>query len=75
MIFKEGENADTYGITGEETFSIDLKDGDLQVKQEIQVKVSNGKEFTTRCGLDTKIELAYFKAGGVLPYVLRKKLG
>lgn len=51
-----------------------MNKGDLTVKQDIVVKVSNGKEIPATVGLDTKIELEYFKAGGILPYVLRKKL-
>ena len=74
LLFKNNETAESHGLTGSETFSIVLNNGDLSVKQDIVVKVSNGKEITVRCGLDTKIELEYFKAGGILPYVLRKKL-
>lgn len=74
MIFKSGETAESHGLTGQETFSIALNNGDLTINQDVVVKVSTGKEITVKCGLQTKIELEYFKAGGILPYVLRKKL-
>lgn len=74
LLFKNGETAESHGLTGAETFSIDLNGGNLKTKQDIVVKVSTGKEIVATCALDTKIELEYFKAGGILPYVLRKKL-
>lgn len=70
--FKAGESADTHGLTGEETFSIDLQGGDLGVNQDVVVTASNGKKFTTTCRLDTDPEIAFFKNGGILQYVLRK---
>jgi len=43
MQFKAGESADTHGLTGHETFSIDLQGGDLKVGQDIPVTSSCGK--------------------------------
>lgn len=70
--FKEGENADTLGFTGRERFSIDLQGGNLKVGQEVTVVSDKGKSFTTKCRLDTDVEVQYFKQGGILHYVLRK---
>lgn len=72
MQFKEGESADTFGLSGNETFSIDMKGGELQVGQDISVTASSGKSFTVTCRLDTDPEVAYFQNGGILHYVLRK---
>ena len=72
--FKEGESADTLGFTGQETFSLSLNEGDLTVRQDVQVTASNGTTFTVTARLDTAVEVAYFKNGGILHYVLRKLL-
>ena len=70
--FKDGENADTLGLTGKETFDIDMQSGNFKVGQEVHVKASSGKTFSVICRLDTDPEIAYFQNGGILNYVLRK---
>ncbi|KRX08261.1 Aconitase/3-isopropylmalate dehydratase, swivel [Pseudocohnilembus persalinus] len=70
--FKQGENADTFGLTGHEQFNIDLNGGDLKVSQDITVTTECGKSFTATARLDTDVEVAYFQHGGILQYVLRK---
>merc|ERR1719199_1981106 len=52
--FKDGESAETFGLDGTETFSIDVNGGDLNVSQDIQVVTSSGKSFTVTCRLDTE---------------------
>ncbi len=73
--FREGENAASFKLTGEETYTIEGI-ADLQPRQDVEVKVTrdSGEElsFTARCRIDTYNELEYFRAGGILPYVLRK---
>jgi aconitate hydratase len=58
--FKEGESADTHGLTGTETFDIDMQGGNLKVNQDVTVKTSTGKTLTVTCRLDTDPEVAYF---------------
>ena len=70
--FKAGEGADTFGLDGTETFSIDMQGGNLTVGQDVTVTSSTGKTFTTTCRLDTDPEVAFFQNGGILQYVLRK---
>ena len=70
--FIKGSNADSLGLTGQERFSIDLNGGDLQVNQLLRVRTDSGKQFDVRCRLDTEPEVAYFRNGGILHYVLRK---
>lgn len=72
MQFKEGENADTFGLTGNEKFNIDINGGNLTVAQDINVTTDCGKSFTVICRIDTDPEVAYFQNGGILHYVLRK---
>ncbi len=72
LVFQEGENADSLKLTGREQFTIDLNGGDLKVGQKIEVKVNDGRTFTAIVKLNTDVEVAYFKNGGILQYVLRK---
>ena len=70
--FKDGEGAESLGLTGQETYTFDLGDGVMKVGQDVAVTTSTGKTFVTRCRLDTDPEVAYFMNGGILRYVLRK---
>lgn len=70
--FKEGECADTLGLKGTEKFTIKLNGGDLTVNQDIEVVSDTGVSFHAIVRLDTAPEIAYFKNGGILNYVLRK---
>ena len=70
--FKDGESADTHGLDGTETFSIDMQGGKLDVGQDVTVTTNTGKSFKTTCRLDTDPEVAFFQNGGILQYVLRK---
>ena len=72
MQFKDGENADTHGLDGTETFNIDLQGGNLKSGQDIMVTTTSGKKFAVTCRLDTEPEVEYLKNGGILNYVLRK---
>lgn len=58
--FKDGESADTHGLTGKETFDIDMQGGKFKVGQDVTVKTSTGKTFKVTCRLDTDPEIAYF---------------
>jgi aconitate hydratase len=73
--FGEGENATSLGLTGAEKYTITGM-ADLKPRQDVAVQVvrDNGEEFsfTARCRIDTYNELEYFKAGGILQYVLRR---
>jgi aconitate hydratase len=68
------------GLTGEEIVTIrglsDANVGRLRPRQDLWVELfrpSDGKmaRFPVRCRIDNQTELDYFKAGGVMPYVLR----
>lgn len=73
--FKNGANAQSLGLDGSEVFSINLKSGDLNPRQDITLEyVKDGKQMSVvvQARLDTPIEVEYFKHGGILPYVLRQ---
>jgi len=73
--FREGETAATFGLTGEEKYTITGVAG-IQPRQDVEVQVvrDSGEEFSfnARCRIDTFNELEYFKSGGILHYVLRR---
>ncbi|HEU5066751.1 MAG TPA: aconitate hydratase AcnA [Sphingomicrobium sp.] len=73
--FKEGEGAEALGLDGTESFTI-RGVADLQPRQELQVEAKRQdgsvSTFAVRCRIDTYNELEYFKAGGILHYVLRR---
>ena len=73
--FQEGEDADTLGLDGTETFEIDVDD-DLTPRQAITVRAAKQdgatSEFTTIARVDTPIEVEYLRNGGILHFVLRR---
>ena len=75
LTFAEGESAETLGLDGSETFSIDLGD-DLQPRQRLEVVATHPERgetrFTVLCRVDTPVEVDYYRNGGILPFVLRK---
>jgi len=75
--FKPGENAESLGLTGHETYTIHIDDS-LQPRQEVQVDVTddegNTRTITTLCRVDTPVEVDYYRNGGILQTVLRNFL-
>lgn len=76
--FKEGQNAATFHLTGEETFSLLELNQPFSPKQELvlEVKRVNGTvdHIPLIARLDTPIDCDYYIHGGILPYVLRQLL-
>ena len=73
--FKAGDTRKTLGITGEEHISIHLPNGTTESPRqdiEVTIKRADGSEQTVLVDsrLDTENEIAYYKAGGILQYVL-----
>ncbi len=72
--YKNGETADSLGITGEETFDFILPT-DLKPRQDVQVRITGqdgqSREITVQCRIDTPVEIDYYKNGGILQTVLR----
>jgi aconitate hydratase len=69
--YVEGHNADSLGLTGQETFDIPVTDG-IRPKQLIEVRASSGVTFVAVARIDTEVEVAYFRNGGILPYMVRR---
>jgi aconitate hydratase len=72
--FKEGENAQTLGLTGKETFDIAGLERGAAKSVRVIVRSDDGKtrEFQVRLRIDTPKELDYYQHGGILHYVLRQ---
>jgi aconitate hydratase len=85
--FAEGENVESLGLTGEETFTLGTKPGEL--KAMLDAKFAGGKkltvvaaaadgvkkEFAVVVRIDTPQEILYYQHGGILQYVLRQLAG
>jgi aconitate hydratase len=74
--FREGENARTLGLTGQEVFDITGIAGEVEPGQEVTVcaRREDGSEvsFSAVARLDTPVEVAYYRNGGVLHTILRR---
>ncbi|WP_406661935.1 aconitate hydratase AcnA [Methanolobus sp. ZRKC3] len=75
--FKEGENAQTFGLTGKETFDI-IGIEDMEPFGELLVvaKDENGEEkkFNVVVRLNSSIEVEYYRNGGILHKFLRDSI-
>ncbi|WP_090636535.1 aconitate hydratase AcnA [Neobacillus massiliamazoniensis] len=75
--FKEGDSTETLGLTGKETFEVQV---DENVKPRDLLKVTatdeagNKKEFEVIVRFDSEVEIDYYRHGGILQMVLREKL-
>jgi aconitate hydratase len=75
--FTDGENADSLGLDGTETYSLTgLEDGTARFVDVTAVR-EDGREnrFRAEVRLDTPKEIEYYRHGGILHYVLRQLSG
>ncbi|HFU4464387.1 TPA: aconitate hydratase AcnA [Streptococcus suis] len=75
--FLEGQTADSLGLTGYEQYSIDLPE-DVRVNQIVTVRAQSDegtKKFQALVRFDAEADIRYYRHGGILPMVVRKKLG
>lgn len=76
--FKEGENAQSLGLKGTEELDIQGLSDSLKPGQELTVVATQPdggqRQFAVRCRIDTANEMAYFRSGGILHYVLRQMM-
>ena len=73
--FKDGQTAQSLGLTGTETFAIsgitELNSGGIP--KEVQVTAGD-KKFSAKVRIDTPGEGDYYRHGGIMQYVLRSLL-
>ncbi|MGB3835578.1 aconitate hydratase AcnA [Castellaniella sp.] len=73
--FPEGQNADTLGLRGKETFEITGVEAFNDGKAPKTVRVKAGDvEFDALVRIDTPSEAAYYRHGGILQYAIRQLL-
>ncbi len=78
--FPAGQNADSLGLTGEETFSVSgitvLNDGTTPESVTVEAVAPNGTSTTFEAvvRIDTPGEANYYRHGGIMQYVLRSLL-
>jgi len=69
--FKEGQNAESLGLSGEEVYTVQPVE---RPRQELKVSAEAGgqsRSFTVTARLDTPVEFDYYRNGGILHTVLR----
>jgi len=70
--YRDGESADSLGLSGEETFDVvgieEINSGG--VLREVSVR-ADGRDFRAVVRIDTPGEADYYRHGGIMPYVLR----
>ncbi len=75
--FKSGDSWQRLGLTGTETIDI-VPDAHLHPQSEAQLVVTRAdgsrESISVLLRIDTPIEVDYFRAGGILPFVLRQLL-
>jgi aconitate hydratase A / 2-methylisocitrate dehydratase len=72
--FADGQDAATLGLTGEETYSVGGLAGADEVPRTVTVTAAGPcgtRDFPATVRIDTPAEAAYYRHGGILPYVLR----
>jgi aconitate hydratase len=76
LVFEEGTSWLSLGLKGDETVTIHGLASGLEPRQKLAALITSANGSTQRvpliCRIDTLDELAYFRAGGILPYVLRQ---
>jgi aconitate hydratase len=72
--FKDGQNAQSLGLSGKESFEIVGLNRGAAKTVKVIAKTDAGKtiEFEARLRIDTPKELDYYQHGGILQYVLRQ---
>jgi aconitate hydratase len=76
--FIDGENSESLGLDGTEIFSIAGLDDSILPAQELTITAVNStgssKSFKATSRLASKIEIDYYRNGGILQYMLRQFL-
>ncbi len=79
--YQPGETMESLGLDGTEVFSVTglatMNDGVSPATVTVEATKADGSKvtFTPRLRIDTPMELAYYRHGGILQYVLRQLAG
>ena len=76
LVFKDGDDVERLGLTGEETFDLTGIAESLAPRSDVSVRATRADgtavEFDVTARIDTPEELRYYHHGGILPFVLRQ---
>jgi aconitate hydratase len=76
--FKDGQSAADFKLDGSESFDIVGLENGITPQQDVTLvihrKEGGDERVTVKLRLDTPIEIEYFQAGGILPFVLQQLL-
>jgi aconitate hydratase len=75
--FLSGESAQSLGLTGEETYEIKI--GDTVKPRDIITVFAisedgSRREFSAQVRFDSNVDIDYYRHGGILPMILRRKM-
>ena len=75
--FKAGDSWESLGLTGNETIDV-VPHAQLKPQSDAKLRIhrvdGSCQEITVTLRIDTSIEVDYYEAGGILPFVLRQLL-
>lgn len=76
--FKPGDSWESLGLRGDESVEV-VPHPDLMPQSDARLVVvradGTSTELTVTLRIDTPVEVSHYRAGGILPYVLRQLLG
>jgi len=79
LTFPAGQGWKSLGLTGRETFELRVPGGVLSPRGPVDVVATRDDggrvEFRARAELHSPTEIEYYRAGGVLPYVMEHRFG
>jgi aconitate hydratase len=77
LTFPPGSGWKALGLKGQESFDLSLPEGELVPRCPVDVVATKADgtsvKFRARCELHSLTELGYYRAGGVLPYVMEHR--
>ncbi len=77
--FKDGQGAADFNLDGSESFDLLGLENGITPQQDVALVIhradGSSQNVAVKLRLDTPIEIEYFQAGGILPYVLKQLLG
>jgi aconitate hydratase len=75
--FKDGDTAESLGLTGKEAISVDITN-EVKPREHVTVTATdldgNVTKFEALVRFDSDVDVDYYRHGGILPMVLRSKL-
>jgi aconitate hydratase A / 2-methylisocitrate dehydratase len=76
LVFRAGENLAKYGLSGEESYDVEGIRDDMKPGAELTVRATKADgstvTFPVTSRIDTRVEVGYYRNGGILQTVLRQ---